>query len=513
MRQNGVSELRIWQPGQHRRLHCRRDLARLGADHGEAEDAIITSGDQRLHEAGSVADRLHPQYLAHRQLRHTRSHALATSVPLAQSNVGQRRVREDAVGDQPIACGAVAAGEILFDDPEVVDGCVRELRATSALSDGPDVGCRRLQPLGDAHVATIVQLDAGLLETDPGGVRRAPHRDEDVAALDPLLPGRGAHCERHVLSGSAVHAERLSRHETFDAFVAENPLHLVRNVAILLAEKLWPMLDDRHAAAEATVRLAEFETDITTAEHDQMWRHVVELQRFDIGKRARGLKAWNIRDRRVCPEVEEDLVGRQYARAAVIEAHLERFRSHEAPGPHDQLSAAVLVVAPVPGDLAVDHVTLALANPHHVNRHAAGRRAELRGVLRHMRDVRAPDLVLAGHAVDVGTGAADPLALHDGSPSPRSRQMPGEQLAARATAEDERFEPFRMSHACLQVQKMLRTPSTDAPALAMNIDRRLRSKSRARWARVFAVGTVIPRTSATSAIDNPSTSYSTITAR
>src|SRR3989442_1389583 len=68
--------------------------------------------------------------------------------------------------------------------------------------------------------------------------RRAPHRDEDVAALDPLLPGRRAHCERHVLSGSAVHAERLGRHETFDAFAAEKPLHLVRNVPILLAEKL-----------------------------------------------------------------------------------------------------------------------------------------------------------------------------------------------------------------------------------------------------------------------------------
>jgi len=43
-------------------------------------------------------------------------------------------------------------------------------------------------------------------------------------------------------------------------------------------------MDDRHAAAEATVCLAEFETDITTDEHDQMWRHAVELQRFDIGK-------------------------------------------------------------------------------------------------------------------------------------------------------------------------------------------------------------------------------------
>src|SRR5258708_12459526 len=104
------------------------------------------------------------------------------------------------------------------------------------------------------------------------------------------------------------------------------------------------MLDDRHAAAEATVRLAEFEADITTPEHDQMWRHVVELQRFDIGKRARGLEAWNIRDRRVCPEVEEDLVGRQYARAPGIEAHLARFRSPPPPRPHHQPTPAALLL-------------------------------------------------------------------------------------------------------------------------------------------------------------------------
>ena len=53
----------------------------------------------------------------------------------------------------------------------------------------------------------------------------------------------------------------------------------------------------------------------------------------------------------------------------------------------------------------------------------------------------------------------------------------------------------------------------DALGLATNIDRRVRSKRRARCARVFAVPTTIPRASATSAIDNPSTSQRTIAAR
>jgi hypothetical protein len=52
-----------------------------------------------------------------------------------------------------------------------------------------------------------------------------------------------------------------------NAFVTENPLHFISNVRILASHKLRPRLDDRYAAAEATVSLGHFETDITTAEH------------------------------------------------------------------------------------------------------------------------------------------------------------------------------------------------------------------------------------------------------
>ena len=71
-------------------------------------------------------------------------------------------------------------------------GYVRELRAAGAFADRPDVGRARLQPLVDADVAARVQLDAGLVEADAGGVGNAPGRDQDVAALDLLLAGRRA---------------------------------------------------------------------------------------------------------------------------------------------------------------------------------------------------------------------------------------------------------------------------------------------------------------------------------
>ena len=45
------------------------------------------------------------------------------------------------------------------------------------------------------------------------------------------------------------------------------------------------MLDDRDAAAEATVSLGQLEADVAAAEHDQMRRHIVELQSLDMGER------------------------------------------------------------------------------------------------------------------------------------------------------------------------------------------------------------------------------------
>ncbi len=68
-------------------------------------------------------------------------------------------------------------------------------------------------------------------------------------------------------------------------------------------------------------------------------------------------------------------------------------------------------------DLAVHHVPLAFANGRHIDRDGAGLRAELRGVMRQMRNLCAPYLILAGQARDVGTGAPYPLPFHDGSPS------------------------------------------------------------------------------------------------
>ena len=79
---------------------------------------------------------------------------------------------------------AVCPGQIVPNDPEVVEGYVSELRAAGTFSDRPDIGRARLQSLVDFNVATAVQFSTGHIEPDPGSVWTAPRRDENVAPLD-----------------------------------------------------------------------------------------------------------------------------------------------------------------------------------------------------------------------------------------------------------------------------------------------------------------------------------------
>ena len=88
--------------------------------------------------------------------------------------------------------------------------------------------------------------------------------------------------EAHALSGPPLDLERLGRKENLDPFVGEELPDGVRDVGVLPAGQLRPVLDHRHAAAETAVSLGEFEADVAAAEHDQVRGQTVEFERFDV---------------------------------------------------------------------------------------------------------------------------------------------------------------------------------------------------------------------------------------
>src|SRR5262249_9180557 len=124
-------------------------------------------------------------------------------------------------------------------------------------------------------------------------VWNAPCSDQNVAAIKLLLAGLRAYRDPHLLSRSPVNVEDLGRQQKLDAFIAEDPLHLIRNIGILSAHQPRPRLDDGHTAAEATISRRHFEPDISAPEDDQMCG---ELERLNVGERLAGLETGNRRD-------------------------------------------------------------------------------------------------------------------------------------------------------------------------------------------------------------------------
>src|SRR6185437_2925683 len=107
------------------------------------------------------------------------------------------------------------------------------------------------------------------------------------------------------------------------------------------------------------------------------------------------------------------------------------------------------LVLQVHGDQAIHHVTLALANLGHVDRDRTCPRTKCVCAPRQIRDLGTPYLVLAGEAIDVGAGSADPSALHDGGAPAGPCQVPRQILSAFSAAKDEGLYPFRFSHGDL----------------------------------------------------------------
>src|SRR5215472_3965055 len=66
MRDDGVAKPRVWQVRQHRGLHCCHDLARLGANHRESENTIVTTNES-FHKSLYFIGRVRPQDGAHRE--------------------------------------------------------------------------------------------------------------------------------------------------------------------------------------------------------------------------------------------------------------------------------------------------------------------------------------------------------------------------------------------------------------------------------------------------------------
>src|SRR5262245_25548463 len=260
-----ITEPRIGEARQHGRLHRDHDLIGMGPDHRKAENAIVISGYDNLHEALRLLRRLCPQYTAHWKRRHAHDDVLPLRITLAQPDAGKRRVRKHAVGHQSVARAAVPARQIVPDDAIVIYRNMRELRASRTFTNRPDVRRSSLQSIVHANVAAGVQLDADFVEADATRVRQASCSDQQMTALDLPLVEAHAHGHADTFTRSALYVKGLRLDEESDGFVSEKLLHLIGDVAVLATQDLRAGLDDGHAATEAAIGLSHFQADVAAA--------------------------------------------------------------------------------------------------------------------------------------------------------------------------------------------------------------------------------------------------------
>ena len=101
------------------------DLARIRADHREAENAVVIWADKDFHEALCLVGHFPPVHGTHRQFADAHGNALSLCVQFAQPDMRKRWIGEHAVQHQPVARAARAAGQVVADDAKIIDrSCV-----------------------------------------------------------------------------------------------------------------------------------------------------------------------------------------------------------------------------------------------------------------------------------------------------------------------------------------------------------------------------------------------------
>ena len=109
-----------WHFCAHRHLHDGHHFASLGADHGEAENAIVARVDQGF-ENPCVSSTVRVRSMAAVGIFAKRHRpALAPGFGFGQADVGDLRIDEQAGRHEPVARAAGFAGEVVADNAEIV---------------------------------------------------------------------------------------------------------------------------------------------------------------------------------------------------------------------------------------------------------------------------------------------------------------------------------------------------------------------------------------------------------
>src|SRR2546430_995811 len=162
-------------------------------------------------------------------------------------------------------------------------------------------------------------------------------------------------------------------------------------------------VDHRHGTPESAHRLGQLYADVAAADYKQVCGNFVEFERLDVREWLRFSQTRNGSQRGPRTGTDDHVRATQLAAGPVGESNLQRSRSDEPSGSHNELRSRVPVIVQIHLVHARHHLALAVTDARHINREAVVSDAELLTSAKVRCDLRAVDDVFAWQARDVRT--------------------------------------------------------------------------------------------------------------
>src|SRR5437667_6096573 len=299
---NRSLENRVRKSGEHQRTEDLDQFPALGRQYRRAEDAVVRGIHDNLHQARGLVALDGSRHGAHGRVADLELVSFLPRFLFRHSNSTELGIGENRIGHNSVVDGqALAFDQVPVDDLEVVVGDVSEGGTALDVAQGPDARDVRLQAAIDLDEPALVGLDSCLVQVQlvgaglPSGSDqqvRADERGRTIAPVDreayaAVFTFRGGTFRGGTFRGGTfrggtfrdglLDAGCVRVQQETNAFGFQGFRQFGGHVGVLAGKDLAAALDDRDLAAKAPEHLAKLQADVTTAQHEQVFRHFAQL--------------------------------------------------------------------------------------------------------------------------------------------------------------------------------------------------------------------------------------------
>src|SRR5207245_3541834 len=258
-------------------LNPRSNYATLNTEDVSAQDLVRFAIHDGFHETAGLIHLQGPCDRSHRQLRDANVPLLRTSFRFGQANPAQLWIDKDRIGHLTIVSrGVLLFEEIGADETEMRVRNMRESRPALDVAECVDGASRSFEAVIHLDEAAIIRFHPGRRKVQSVRVRRSPRGDQQMRTGQ---SGRSA-----VLLDLQLNApvnlsdvNRSCLQQDLNPVLLQDLSNVSRDVGVLAGEQLASRLNNRHATAEAPEQLSKLQTNVATAQDQQVIGNNIEF--------------------------------------------------------------------------------------------------------------------------------------------------------------------------------------------------------------------------------------------